>query len=246
MLKVGITGSIACGKSFIGHIFERFGVRIIDSDLIAREVVLPGSPVLKKIAACFGREILTPELGLNRPVLRQIVFADRDKLNALNSIIHPAIHELLFQYCQYCAQGLPFPETYRQIYAQCHHKPDNVPAFLGPAADGSEDELILNPKQPSPYVLLDIPLLFENHLESFVDRILVVDCSEHTQIERLMARDNCDKEQALQIVGKQLPRQHKLNGADDIINTDSSNMDEKRQAVLNLHRKYLRIARDCL
>lgn len=91
MRKVGLTGGIASGKSTVSGMFRALGVPVIDADLIAREVVAPGSRALEAIVDAFGEEILTEEKGLNRARLAEIVFSDPAKKKVLEGILHPEI-----------------------------------------------------------------------------------------------------------------------------------------------------------
>lgn len=91
MLKVGLTGSIAVGKSFVLGVLKELGARTIDADSIAREVVEPGTPGLQAVVEEFGEHILRPDGSLDRPELAAIVFADETKRQKLNSILHPFI-----------------------------------------------------------------------------------------------------------------------------------------------------------
>src|SRR5436190_19845568 len=91
MLRVGLTGSIAVGKSFVSSVFAELGCRVLDADETAREVVAPGSPALRDLVTKLGPEILASNGLLDRAKLGSIVFADTDKRAALNSILHPYI-----------------------------------------------------------------------------------------------------------------------------------------------------------
>lgn len=91
MLRVGLTGSIAVGKSFVVSIFAELGCHVLDADLTAREVVMPGTPGLKAITREFGEEIINPDGTLNRKQLGAVVFGDEDKRQRLNHILHPFI-----------------------------------------------------------------------------------------------------------------------------------------------------------
>jgi dephospho-CoA kinase len=93
MLKVGLTGSIAVGKSFVLETFRELGCHVLDADITAREVVRPGTPGLEAIVRSFGEEILLPDGSLDRKMLGSIVFADSDKRQLLNSIVHPLVIE---------------------------------------------------------------------------------------------------------------------------------------------------------
>ena len=91
MRKVGLTGGIASGKSTVSGMFRDIGVPVIDADVIAREVVAPGSRALEAIVDTFGEEILTEEKSLNRARLGEIVFSDPAKKKVLERILHPEI-----------------------------------------------------------------------------------------------------------------------------------------------------------
>jgi dephospho-CoA kinase len=93
MLKVGLTGSIAVGKSTVCDIFAKLGCHILDADLTAREVVKPGSQGLARIVDLFGDEVLQPDGSLDRQKMGNIVFTDGSKRAALNSIVHPLVIE---------------------------------------------------------------------------------------------------------------------------------------------------------
>nr|WP_314740380.1 dephospho-CoA kinase [uncultured Haemophilus sp.] len=95
---VGLTGGIGSGKSTIGDLFAKLGVPVIDADVIAREVVAKGSPLLAQIAEYFGKEALTEDGELNRAKLRQIIFSNPNEKTWLNQLLHPAIrNEMLSQ-----------------------------------------------------------------------------------------------------------------------------------------------------
>ena len=91
MRKVGLTGGIASGKSTVSGMLRELGVPVIDADMIAREVVAPGSRALEAIVDAFGEEILTEEKSLNRARLGEIVFSDLSKKKVLEGILHPEI-----------------------------------------------------------------------------------------------------------------------------------------------------------
>jgi dephospho-CoA kinase len=91
MLKVGLTGSIAVGKSFVLRTLAELGCRTIDADEVARRVVAPGSAGLDLVTASFGPEVLRGNGELDRAKLGSIVFADAGKRAQLNAILHPLI-----------------------------------------------------------------------------------------------------------------------------------------------------------
>ncbi len=91
MLRVGLTGSIAVGKSFVASVFSELGCHVLDADQTAREVVMPGTPGLQALVQEFGNEILNADGTLDRKALGAIVFADEQKRRLLNYILHPFI-----------------------------------------------------------------------------------------------------------------------------------------------------------
>ena len=90
-LRVGLTGGVASGKSTVAALFAALGVPVIDTDLLAREVVQPGSDLLAAIGQRFGAGVLEPGGSLDRRALRQIVFADDTARRDLEALTHPVI-----------------------------------------------------------------------------------------------------------------------------------------------------------
>jgi dephospho-CoA kinase len=91
MLRVGLTGSIAVGKSYVTSVFAELGCHVLDADQTAREVVEPGSEGLHAVVEHFGRDVLTEDGRLNRQRLGELIFADAQQRQRLNSILHPFI-----------------------------------------------------------------------------------------------------------------------------------------------------------
>lgn len=91
MLRIGLTGGIGAGKSTVSATFSRHGGVIVDGDVIAREVVEPGTEGLAKLVEAFGPGILLPDGALDRPALAAIAFSDDDKRATLNGIVHPLV-----------------------------------------------------------------------------------------------------------------------------------------------------------
>ncbi len=185
---IGLTGSIASGKSTIAEMLASYGLPIVDADLVARQVVEPGSETLMQIVEVFGQDVILPTGEMDRAKVGSIIFGDEEKRAQLNGIIHPAIRtEMLRQRDRFVADGK--------------------------------------------HVIMDIPLLFENKLQHFVEKILVVTVSEETQLTRLMARNDLTKEEALARISSQLPLPVKEQGADAIIYNDGT-IDESRVQLI--------------
>jgi len=91
MKVIGLTGSIASGKSVVASMLENLGAKVIDADDIARKVVEPNEPAWREIVYAFGEDILNPDNSINRKGLGEIIFNDNEKRKILNDITHPKI-----------------------------------------------------------------------------------------------------------------------------------------------------------
>ncbi|MER1988709.1 MAG: dephospho-CoA kinase [Solibacillus isronensis] len=90
---IGLTGSIASGKSTVAKMIESYGLPIVDADVVARQVVEPGTPTLKKIEEAFGPEVIAHDGSMDRAKVGSIIFHNEEMRKTLNGIIHPAIRE---------------------------------------------------------------------------------------------------------------------------------------------------------
>ena len=104
--RVALTGGIASGKSTVADLFAALGVPVIDTDVIAREVVEPGRPALTQVIETFGSEVLGSDDRLDRRRLRERIFADPDAKRRLEAILHPAIRAEMER--QSCAADGPY------------------------------------------------------------------------------------------------------------------------------------------
>jgi len=93
ILLLGVTGSIATGKSTVAEMLEELGAHTIDFDMLSRVVVEPGKPAWEDIVAYFGKQVLQKDKSLDREKLREIVFRDLEEKKKLESFIHPRISE---------------------------------------------------------------------------------------------------------------------------------------------------------
>lgn len=96
-MRIGLTGGIASGKSTVADMFAELNVPIIDTDLIAREIVEPGEPALDDIRHEFGDSVFDDDGNLDRGAMRQIIFADPDAKARLESIMHPRIQAVAYE-----------------------------------------------------------------------------------------------------------------------------------------------------
>lgn len=199
VLRVGLTGGIASGKSSVAASFVELGATHIDTDQVARDVVAPGEPGLSAVEAEFGDEILAPDGTLDRRRLRNMVFADAGSKQRLEAILHPLIRRRTLK-------------------------------------------LMLD--AAGPYAIVSVPLLVETDFAELVDRVLVVDCSEQTQLERLMRRDKLSEPEARAAIAAQVDRATRLAAADDVIDNEGAPAATRKQ-VQALHERYLSLAGDC-
>lgn len=177
---IGLTGSVATGKSTVSNLIQQAGIPLVDADIAARKVVEPGTEGLKEIIAYFGKEILLADGTLNRAKLGEIIFKDKEKREKLNEITHPRVKDYMLEAREHFFKA------------------------------GEE------------IVFFDIPLLFESHLESLVDQIIVVWTTPETELKRLMERNNLTKEEALARIDSQMGIDEKAKKADFVIDNNES------------------------
>jgi dephospho-CoA kinase len=106
--RVALTGGIASGKTTVANLFAAHGVPLVDTDLIAREVVEPGQPALTAVAQAFGRDVLDANGRLDRRRLRELIFRDATARRRLESILHPAIRAEMERQSTAAAQAGPY------------------------------------------------------------------------------------------------------------------------------------------
>lgn len=112
MLKIGLTGGIGCGKSTVCNLFRELGATIIDADIIAKELVMPGLPTLERLVEIFGTQILLKDGCLDRSKLRDLVFQDPTMKQQLEKIMHPPIYRRITEEFEnahglYCIAAIP-------------------------------------------------------------------------------------------------------------------------------------------
>ena len=190
MLKIGLTGGIAMGKSFVLSVLRELGCEVIDADAVAREVVAPGRPAHHDIVAEFGKEILNADGTIDRAALGALVFGDEAKRLRLNAIVHPRVFETQSQWMAEVAA-----------------------------------------RRPDAIVVVDAALMIETGSYRRFDKLVVVHCTPELQLERLTARNNLTREQALARINAQMPSAEKLSFADYAIDTSRGFDDTRRQTA---------------
>ncbi|ECB9644854.1 dephospho-CoA kinase [Listeria monocytogenes] len=191
---IGLTGSVATGKSTVSNMIQQAGIPLVDADIAARKVVEPGTEGLKEIVAYFGEEVLLADGTLDRAKLGEIIFKDKEKREKLNEITHPRVKDYMLEA--------------RERFFRA----------------GKE------------LVFFDIPLLFESHLESLVDQIVVVWTTPETELKRLMERNNLTKEDALRRIESQMGIDEKARKADFVIDNNESLEKTQKQVYTFIER----------
>jgi dephospho-CoA kinase len=188
VLIVGLTGGLACGKSFVAAEFRNVGCHIVEADELGHEVLLPGGKAYAPTVEQFGPEILHADGTIDRARLAQVVFGDPAALAKLNAIVHPAVHELM-------------EERLREI--------------------ARED--------PHAIVIYVAAILVETGAWRDYDKLILVECSRETQIERALRRLNATQADVEARLGRQLPPEAKRRYANYVIETDGAKEETLRQ-----------------
>ena len=195
-LYIGLSGGIASGKTIVSDEFSSLGADIIDTDIIARELIFPGSETLNEIVSVFGENVLQDDGNLNRKLMRQIIFSEKDKKITLEKIMHPKIQ--------------------------------NKVKLKTQSASGH-------------YQIIVVPLLLQSPILDFIHRVLIIDCDEKIQINRLIKRDNISEELAKKMIENQSKREERLAIADDVI-LNEGRLEEIKHEVKKLNDFYIKIS----
>ena len=196
---IGLTGGIASGKSFASDTLGRLGAAVIDTDVLARQVLAPGSEGLAAVRTQFGTGIFDAAGLLDRRALRELIFAEPSARAQLEAITHPRIR----------------------------------------AAVTSALQELTTTAQQAPYALVVVPLMAEKGRYPFLQSIIVVDCPESLQLDRLMRRDGISMMLAVQMLQAQANRAQRLAIADHLLSNDGSQAELTRSCE-RLHAYLLR------
>jgi len=208
LLKVGLTGGIACGKSVVGEMFVSLGAYLVQADRIAHDLMLPGQPVYNEVVRHFGGGILNPDGSVNRAKLAEAAFGSPSsnasdqpvaaesasrRVEELNRIVHPAVIR---------SQEEWMAETGRQ--------------------------------HPRATVIVEAALILEAGAGKRFDRLIVVTCTDEQRVSRFAARQKISLEAARKEVTRrmaaQLPDAEKVKAADFVID-NSGSLDQTREQV---------------
>jgi dephospho-CoA kinase len=199
---LGVTGSIATGKTTVAEMLEELGAHTIDFDILSRVVVEPDKPAWEDIVAYFGKQILHEDQTLDREKLREIVFKDLEEKKKLESFLHPRISE----------EFIKMVDEYSR-------------------------------KDPKAIIQAVVPLLIETNMQAFFHNILMVYASKDEQKRRLMARDGCSEEMAMDMIRSQLAVDEK-KGYCDLIIDNSGTGQETRKQVEKLWKKLKKLRQE--
>lgn len=190
MLKVGLTGSIAVGKSFVVSVFKELGCVVFDADQIAHQCMEPGRPAYKDLVEEFGAGILSESGAIDRARLGAIVFQDEARRRRLNEIVHPRVKE----------------EQDRLLQEAAAADPDGI-------------------------AIVDAALIIESGGYKRFDKLVVVFCDPEIQVERLMARNKIEREDAERRIRAQMSSDEKRRYADFEIDTSGGFEDTRRRTI---------------
>ena len=193
--RIGLTGGIGSGKSTVARELVKLGAVLIDTDVIARSLALPGGAAIDAIRTLFGPVVIDADGGLDRARMRELVFADAAAKGRLEAILHPMI-------------GI---ECDRQAQAAAGHP-----------------------------VVFDVPLLIEStRWRSRVDRVLIVDCNEATQVERVMQRSGWSPEAVQAVIAQQASRAARRAAADAVICNEGLSLSQLAQEIRVLWERWM-------
>jgi dephospho-CoA kinase len=212
MLKVGLTGGIASGKSVVGEMLVGLGAHLVQADRIAHQLMLPGQPVYNEVVRHFGGAILNPDLSVNRGRLAAAAFGSatsdaEDKPSASR----PAL-----------------PSRVQELNRIVH------PAVLRSQEEWMEE---MGRQDPRAIAIVEAALILEAGAAKGFDRLIVVTCSDEQRVSRFAARQSLDLDAARKEVERrmaaQLPEAEKMKAADYVID-NSGSLDHTREQVRQL------------
>ena len=192
MLRVGLTGGLATGKSFVGRTLASFGCHLIRNDDLGHAVMLPGGEAYDGIVREFGTEILNPDGTIDRRRLAAVVFNDAfndvlndaghpTRLDVLNALVHPPVRA----------------RTRAELEAFEKTNPDGI-------------------------AVVEAAILIETGSFRDYEKLIVAVCGIEQQIERAMARDGLTREEVLNRLSRQMPLAEKVRHADYVVDTSGT------------------------
>ena len=191
MILVGLTGGIGSGKSTVINYFKELGITCYRADDEAKKLMNSDKGLIKKIKNSFGDSIYINS-KLDRKKLSAIVFTDKQKLELLNSIVHPYVNRHFENYCK-----------------------------------GLEDI----------YIIKEVAIIFEIGTQNKFDKIILVRAPKEDRVKRIINRDKCNRQDAINRINNQIADYDKIDQCDFII--DNINLEEIPNKVLKIHNSIL-------
>jgi dephospho-CoA kinase len=220
MLKVGLTGGIASGKSVVGEMFVGLGAHLVQADRIAHELMLPGQPVYNEVVRHFGGSILNPDLSVNRAKLAAAAFGSAQSGAGPKPSTTPGA----------------LPSRIQELNRIVH------PAVLRSQEEWMEE---MGRQDPRAIAIVEAALILEAGAAKRFDRMIVVTCSDEQRVARFAARQKLDLDAARKEVERrmaaQLPEAEKIKAADYVID-NSGSPDHTRELTRQVWEK-LRVER---
>lgn len=206
MVMLGLTGGTAAGKSTVAAIFADMGARVIDADLVARELQQPGSDALREIAQVFGESVVNEDGSLNRRALGRICFSERRELEKLNAVMLPRIKARIeSMVAQLKAEASVLgcdPSEHRDLdCVDCRGVGECGPRVTA--------------------VVIDAAVLFEAGLDRLVDKVIAVVADPEVRVQRLVARTGLSMEEARERIAAQRSSSEFAGMADYVIDTSA-------------------------
>jgi dephospho-CoA kinase len=223
LLKVGLTGGIASGKSVVGEMFVALGARLVQADRIAHDLMLPGQPVYNQVVRHFGGGILNPDLSVNRAKLADAAFGPGTGSAGsaqANSATAPAA----------------------VISSRSPSRVEELNRIVHPAVIRSQEEWMeeMGRQEPHAVAIVEAALILEAGAAKRFDRLLVVTCSDEQRIARFAARHKLALDAARKEVERrmaaQLPEAEKIKAADYVID-NSGSLEHTREQVRQVWQK---------
>ena len=191
MILVGLTGGIGSGKSTVINYFKELGITCYQADDEAKKLMNSDKGLIKKIKNSFGDSIYINS-RLDRKKLSAIVFTDKQKLELLNSIVHPYVNRHFENYCK-----------------------------------GIEDI----------YIIKEVAIIFEIGTQNKFDKIILVRAPKEDRVKRIIKRDKCNRQDAVNRINNQIADDDKIDQCDFII--DNINLEEISNKVFKIHNSIL-------
>jgi len=212
MLKVGLTGGIACGKTTVGEMFVALGAHLVQADRIAHQLMLPGQPVYNEVVRHFGGAILNPDGSVNRQKLAEAAF------------------------------GPSAPEEGGLATAPHLSRIQELNRIVHPAVIRSQEEWMeeIGRQDAQAVAIVEAALIIEAGAAKSFDHLIVVTCTDEQRAARFAARQKLDLETARKEVARrmaaQLPEAEKIKVADSVID-NSGSLETTREQVRQIWQK---------